>query len=70
MYSNNITSLSSQLQKNQFALVQYALNAKDNKLTYSKNSLSWNINQNFEVSSSTTTLDVNVFDYITGSSHF
>jgi hypothetical protein len=69
-YSNNISTLSSDLQKNQFSLVQYGLQAKENKLTYSKNPLSWTINQNFEVSSSTTTLDVNVFDYITGASHF
>jgi hypothetical protein len=69
-YSNNISTLSSYLQKNQFSLVQYGLQANDNKLTYNKNPLSWTINQNFEVSSSTTTLDVNVFDYITGASHF
>ncbi len=69
-YSDNITQLSSQLQKNQFVLVQYALNAKDNKLTYNKNPLSWTINQNSEISSSSSSLDVNVFDYITSSSHF
>jgi hypothetical protein len=62
--------LSSQLQKKHFSIVQYALAAENNGLTYKKNALSWTINQNLEISSSTTTLDVNVFDYITGSSHF
>ena len=50
--------------------MQYGLQAKDNKLAYNKNPLSWTINLNFEVSSSAKTLDVNVFDYITGASHF
>lgn len=46
MYSENITKLSSSLQKNQFELVQYALSANDGKLTYKTNPLSWTINQN------------------------
>ncbi len=50
--------------------MQYGLQAKDNKLSYGKNMLSWTINQNFDVASSVTSLDVNVFDYITGASHF
>lgn len=45
-YSNNISVLGSQLQKNQFSLVQYALKAEGNGLSYKVNTLSWTINQN------------------------
>lgn len=45
-YSNNISSLGSQLQKNQFAIVQYALKADKNGLSYNKYPYSWTMNQN------------------------